>query len=75
MRVPVVLLVAGDDAMVDPEGSRAFARGLPPGLGRLCVFEGLQHEVFNERPEARERVLEELAVWLAARVPPADAPR
>jgi len=73
--VPVLLLVAGDDAMVDPDGSRAFARALPDPLASLCVFDGLQHEIFNEGPAARDRVLGELAHWLAERVPrAADAP-
>ena len=73
--VPVLLLVAGDDAMVDPDGSRAFARALPDPLASLFVFDGLQHEIFNEGPAARDRVLGELAHWLAERVPrAADAP-
>jgi len=67
--VPVLLLVAGDDAMVDPEGSHAFARALPDPLASFHLFDGLQHEIFNERPEARDRVLGELAGWLAQRMP------
>jgi alpha-beta hydrolase superfamily lysophospholipase/predicted GNAT family N-acyltransferase len=69
VRVPVLLLVAGDDAMVDPEGSRAFAQALSEGPGTLHVFERLRHELFNEAPAGRDRVLAVLEPWLAARVP------
>jgi len=71
VKVPVLLLVAGDDAMVDPAGSLAFARALPAGRGTLQVFDGLQHELFNEQPEARSRVLDALAEWLGGRAPSA----
>lgn len=61
--VPTLLLIAGDDHFVDPEGSRRFAARLPAGVGTLIEYDGLYHEVFNERPPDRARVLDDLAAW------------
>ena len=46
--VPTLLMYAGDDRLVDPEGSRAFAAAAPPGLVTSRGFDGLYHELFNE---------------------------
>ena len=66
--VPVLLLVAGDDKLVDPEGSREFAAALPPGLGTLHWYAPLWHEVFNEREPERTRMLGDLKAWIASRL-------
>ncbi len=66
--VPVLLLVAGDDKLVDPEGSREFAAALPPGRGTLHWYAPLWHEVFNEREPERTRVLGDLKAWIASRL-------
>src|SRR5690606_4779731 len=57
LAVDTLMLVAGDDALVAPAGSRRFADRAPPGRGTLHWYEGLWHEVFNERAEGRARVL------------------
>ena len=62
--VPVLLLVAGDDRLVDPEGAREFAAALPPGRGTLLWYAPLWHEIFNEREPERARVLEDLQGWI-----------
>jgi alpha-beta hydrolase superfamily lysophospholipase len=66
--VPTLLLVAGDDAFVDPDGARRFHAALPAGVGTLRVYDALYHEVFNERAEDRAAVLADLAAWLRARL-------
>jgi alpha-beta hydrolase superfamily lysophospholipase len=66
--VPTLLLVAGRDRLVDPQGAREFAAALPPGVGTLHVYDDLYHELFNEREPDRTRVLDELCTWLEARV-------
>ena len=66
--VPTLLLVAGRDAFVDPAGSVRFHERLPTGVGTLRVYDGLYHEIFNERPADRATVLADLAEWLRPRL-------
>jgi len=65
LAVPTLLLVADSDALVDPSGSRAFARKAGPG-GRLTTrfFSTLYHELFNEAEPGRSQVLMQLGDWL-----------
>jgi alpha-beta hydrolase superfamily lysophospholipase len=65
-KVPTLLMYAGDDRMVDPAGSEAFAAAAPPSVVTARRFDGLYHEIFNEA-EAQP-VYECLRQWLAARV-------
>ena len=65
-QVPTLLLWAGDDRMVNPAGSRAFAAAAPRGVVQAHEFAPLYHELFNESPELAEPVLERLQHWLAA---------
>jgi alpha-beta hydrolase superfamily lysophospholipase len=62
---PTLLLVADSDALVDPSGSRAFARKAAPS-GQLTArfFSTLYHELFNEAEPGRSQVLRQLADWL-----------
>jgi alpha-beta hydrolase superfamily lysophospholipase len=62
--VPTLLVVAGADRLVDPEGAREFAAALPPGVGTLHWYDDLYHEVFNEREPDRTRVLGDVVAWL-----------
>jgi alpha-beta hydrolase superfamily lysophospholipase len=64
-KVPTLLLYAGDDRIVDPQGSRAFAAAAPANLVNSRCFDGLYHEIFNERDA--EPVYEALKEWLDAR--------
>jgi alpha-beta hydrolase superfamily lysophospholipase len=66
--VPTLLLVAGHDAFVDPAGAVRFHGRLPAGVGTLRVYDGLYHEIFNERPADRAAVLADLAAWLQPRL-------
>lgn len=63
--VPTLLMYAGDDRMVDPAGSRAFAAAAPARhVGAHC-FEDLYHEIFNEA--RRDEVFDRLKQWLDER--------
>lgn len=75
LAVDTLMLVAGDDALVAPAGSRRFADRAPTGRVTLHWYEGLWHEVFNERAEDRARVFGDLERWLALRTPRSTAPR
>ncbi|HEY1090455.1 MAG TPA: alpha/beta fold hydrolase, partial [Burkholderiaceae bacterium] len=60
--VPTLLLWAGADDCVSPDGSAAFAAAAPRAVVQSYCFERLAHEIFNE-PE-REQVLARLQAWL-----------
>ena len=67
---PTLLMYAGDDRLVNPQGSRAFAAnavvpGVKPGTVTARCFDGLYHELFNEADAAP--VFDMLGTWLDAR--------
>lgn len=66
---PTLLLVADSDSLVDPSGSRAFARKAAVS-GQLTTrfFSTLYHELFNEAEPGRSQVLMQLADWLGRQV-------
>jgi alpha-beta hydrolase superfamily lysophospholipase len=68
LRIPALLLAAGDDHLVDPEGVRRFAAQLAPGLAQLRMYQDLYHEIFNELDATGP--LADLGAWLDAQ----DAP-
>lgn len=61
-RVPTLLMYAGSDLLVNPQGSHRFARMAPAGVVEAHCFEDFFHEIFHEihRMEAVERLL----TWL-----------
>ena len=65
--VPTLLLYAGQDRLVSPAGSRAFAAAAPEAVVRTHVFPMHYHELLNELD--REQVYEALGSWLQERFP------
>lgn len=65
LSVPTLLLVAGDDRLVDPQGSRRFAECAPAGMAELKMYPDLYHEIFNETQAAL--AFGDLAGWLKVR--------
>lgn len=63
--VPTLLLYAGADALVNPDGSRRFAAAAPPAVVTSQCFPEHYHEIFNELD--REPVYEALRHWLDQR--------
>lgn len=67
-RLPTLLMFAGEDKLVNPDGSREFARiaasspAVPPGTVTAHCFEGMYHEIFNERDSGE--VFVRLKSWL-----------
>jgi alpha-beta hydrolase superfamily lysophospholipase len=62
--VPTLLMYAGDDRLVDPAGSRAFAAVAPPAVVTSHCFGDCYHELFQEPdPEPVYGVLKQ---WLDA---------
>jgi alpha-beta hydrolase superfamily lysophospholipase len=64
-KVPTLLMYAGDDHLVDPAGSRAFAAAAPPAVVTARCFGDCFHELFRE-PDP-EPVYAVLRQWLDAR--------
>ncbi len=60
--VPTLLLWAGADRIVSPAGSAAFAAAAPPAVVTAHRFDGLYHEILNERDAAP--VFAALDAWL-----------
>ncbi|WP_206021903.1 alpha/beta hydrolase [Rhodoferax bucti] len=63
--VPTLLMYAGDDRLVNPQGSRDFAAAAPHNVVSAICFEGLYHELFNELDA--KPVFVALRQWLDAR--------
>ncbi|MDH4480390.1 MAG: lysophospholipase [Rhodoferax sp.] len=63
--VPTLLMYAGQDRLVNPAGSRAFAAQAPASVLTSQCFDDLYHEIFNESDPAP--VLSALQQWLALR--------
>ena len=69
--VPTLLLWAGQDKLVDPAGSRAFAEHVPLKVLQAQCFEDAYHEIFNESTELAAPVLARLMAWLDQQFPAA----
>ena len=63
--VPTLLLYAGDDRLLNPDGSRTFARLAPKDVVTTQCFDKLYHEIFNELDAAP--VFAALRQWLDQR--------
>lgn len=63
LQVRTLLLVAGEDRLVDAGGSEAFFGKLAPGVGTMHRYAGYYHEIFNEVDAAR--VFDDIRAWLA----------
>jgi len=60
--IRTLLVVAGDDHLVDVSGSEDFFRKLAPGTGTMHRYPGYYHELFNEADAGR--VFDDARVWL-----------
>ena len=60
--LPTLLLVAGQDKLVDSTGSLRFAQASSENHLRLCTYENLYHEIFNELDT--KAVFDDVGIWL-----------
>lgn len=67
IRVPLLLLLAGDDHLVDTSKSEAFARSLTTPDVTIRVLPDYYHEVLNDFDRAL--AIHEIRDWLLARLP------
>jgi alpha-beta hydrolase superfamily lysophospholipase len=66
-QVPTLLMWAGSDRLVNPQGSQQFVDQAPPDVVQAHCFKDHYHELFNE--VARAPVLAMLTRWLDERFP------
>ncbi len=64
--LPILILQAGADALVDPAATERFAARVGSEIKEVHVYPGLYHEIFNETE--KERVFDDLERWLDARI-------
>jgi len=64
-KVPTLLMYAGDDRLLNPQGSRDFAAAAPKEVVTAVCFDTLYHEIFNELDAAP--VYAALRQWLDQR--------
>jgi len=67
LTIPTLLVVAADDHLVDPQGSRDFLAALPNQVSTSHFYAGFYHELFNE--VGAQHVFNDVQQWLAARHP------
>lgn len=65
LRIPVLMVVADDDHIVDSEGSKRFFARLPTEYATGHFYQGFYHEVLNEADA--ERVFADIRQWLSDR--------
>lgn len=68
LTVPLLMQVAGDDALVEPAGSREFFDQVPEGAKEIHWYAGAYHEIFNEAPPYRQQAQDDLRAWLKRHV-------
>ncbi len=59
-----LLLIPGADSVADPSKTREFARAVAQEHLTVVEYEGYFHELLNETPERRERVMSDMDLWL-----------
>lgn len=64
LQIPTLMLVAGEDHLVDADGSKRFSALLPPGAAQFKLYDAYYHELFNEVDAATP--LADLKAWLLA---------
>ena len=68
IKVPFLMQIAGDDHLVNAAASKAFFEKLPSKDKTLHVYDGLYHEIFNEKEEERKLALDDLENWIGSRI-------
>lgn len=65
IRVPLLVQHGGADPLTSPQASRQFVANASSETKECRIYDGLRHEIVNEIE--RDRVITDLADWLAAR--------
>jgi len=66
LKVPILMQLAGDDALTDVNASQKFFDGLTVDDKAVYVYEKLYHEIYNESEELKSGPLQDLDDWIKA---------
>ncbi len=66
LTLPLLLVHGSEDRLVSVQGSRMVYERASSEDKMLEIYDGLFHEVLNELPEDRARVLADIVAWLQA---------
>jgi len=66
LTLPLLLVHGSEDRLVSVRGSRMVHERASSADKTLEIYDGLFHEVLNELPEDRQRVLADIVAWLHA---------
>jgi alpha-beta hydrolase superfamily lysophospholipase len=65
-RLPILVLIGGQDPVINPQATREFHERLGSDDKTLLIYPRMLHEPFNEL--GREQVFDDLSRWLAQRI-------
>jgi len=65
--VPTLILIPGDDLVVDSQGVKDFINAAQSHYITEHYYPDFRHEVLNETPDRRQQVLADIEQWLANR--------
>ena len=68
IKVPFLMQIAGDDHLVNAAASKSFFEKLSSKDKTLHVYDGLYHEIFNEKEEDRKLAIDDLENWTGSRM-------
>ena len=66
LELPLLVMHGTADRLAPLAGTQMIHAGARSADKQVELYDGFYHEIFNELPEDRERVLDDLAAWLAA---------
>lgn len=66
IKVPFLMQIAGDDHLVNAAASKSFFEKLSSKDKTLHVYDGLYHEIFNEKEEDRKLAIDDLENWIVS---------
>jgi alpha-beta hydrolase superfamily lysophospholipase len=68
IKVPFLMQIAGDDHLVNAAASKSFFEKPSSKDKTLHVYDGLYHEIFNEKEEDRKLAIDDLENWIGSRI-------
>lgn len=68
IRLPLLIQHGSKDVLAGVSGSQMLAQTVSSTDKTLKIYEGLYHEIYNELPEDRARVLSDLQGWIEAHI-------